>query len=318
MTTDSAPPAVEVRGLTKAYGRRTVVDSVTFDVPAGAVSGLIGPNGAGKTTVMAMLLGLVRPTGGSAKVLGHPLGRTQTYLSRVGALIEAPAFHPGLAGRENLRHLARLGRHDTAEIPGLVRLVGLSGRDDDRYGHYSLGMKQRLGIAAALLGDPDLVVLDEPTNGVDPQGMRDIRAIVREIAREGRTVLVSSHLLGELEAVCDHLVVLDRGGCRYAGPLEELGADDGSLLVARSTAPAGDLARLLRAADIPASATDGRVEISCAGTDLVALAERANATAHAGGVVLTELRPTYQSLEEKVLELVGAPTADRETEGAAS
>lgn len=318
MTTDSGPPAVQVRGLTKTYGRRTVVDAVTFDVPAGAVSGLIGPNGAGKTTVMAMLLGLVRPTSGTAQVLGRGIARPQDYLDRVGALIEAPAFHTGLTGAENLRHLARLGGHDRSGIGELVELVGLSGREDDRYGTYSLGMKQRLGIAAALLGDPELVVLDEPTNGVDPQGMRDIRRIVREIAGQGRTVLVSSHLLGELEAVCDHLVVLDRGGCRYAGPLDGLGADDGGSLVARAAVPADQLTALLRAADLPARSRDGSVEIDCAGTDLTDLAQRVNIAAYSGGVVLTELHPSHQSLEDRVLELVGSPRADRETEGALS
>src|SRR6266508_1854019 len=156
---------IETLGLTKRYGRRTAVEGLSISVPAGVVAGFVGPNGAGKTTTMSMLLGLVSPTGGTARVLGEPLSKPSAYLRQVGALIERPAFYPGLTGQENLGVLATIGGSDAAQIPSLLALVGLGNRGGDRFGAYSMGMKQRLGIAAALLGDPVLLILDEPTNG---------------------------------------------------------------------------------------------------------------------------------------------------------
>src|SRR5579875_956779 len=222
MRNDNEIEVVAVTGLTKRYGRRTVVDQVDLRLATGSITGLIGPNGAGKTTIMSMLLGLVRPSSGRGTVLGHDLSRPADYLAHVGALIEGPAFFGNLSGRDNLHYFARLGGHDVGIVPEVLDVVGLQGREGDSYSSYSLGMKQRLGIGAALLGDPELVILDEPTNGVDPAGMRDIRAMVRRIAADGRTVLISSHLLAELEHVCDRVIVLDQGGLRYSGPLHEL------------------------------------------------------------------------------------------------
>src|SRR3954469_19947191 len=203
------PPALSVTGLTKRYGARTVVDDLDIEVPAGVVAGFVGPNGAGKTTTMAMLLGLVRPSAGTALVLGESIEEPAAYLPRVGALIESPAFYPSLSGAENLRLFATVGGHDVAQIDALLDAVGLAGRGNDRYRSYSLGMKQRLGIAAALLGDPDLLVLDEPANGLDPQGVREMRSLIGGLAGTGRTVLVSSHDLSELEQVCDWLILID-------------------------------------------------------------------------------------------------------------
>jgi len=171
--TNAAPttaPAISARGLTKRYGSRRAVDALDLEIPAGAVAGFVGPNGSGKTTTMAMLLGLVQPTQGTGSVLGYALDEPASYLRRVGALIESPAFYPGLTGAENLRVLAAVGGHDERDITGLLEIVGLAGRGGDRFRGYSLGMKQRLGIAAALLGDPDLLILDEPINGLDPAG----------------------------------------------------------------------------------------------------------------------------------------------------
>ncbi|MGH9270136.1 MAG: ABC transporter ATP-binding protein, partial [Ilumatobacteraceae bacterium] len=202
----SGSAAVVVEMLTKRYGGRAAVDNLSFAIPTGTVAGLIGPNGAGKSTLMAMLLGLIRPTSGTGSVLGEPLGRTADYLNRVGALIESPAFHPAVSGIDNLRSLAVLGSRAQTNIPDLIELVGLAGRGDDRVGSYSMGMKQRLGIAASLLGDPELIILDEPNNGLDPVGMQDVRRLIGETADGGRTILVSSHLLGELELVCDWLI----------------------------------------------------------------------------------------------------------------
>src|SRR3990170_3714810 len=214
--------ALSVTGLTKRYGARTAVDDLDIDLPTGVVAGFVGPNGAGKTTTMAMLLGLVRPTAGTGTVLGHSIDRPADYLDRVGALIESPAFYPALSGEANLRMLATVAGHDPAPIPGLVDLVGLGGRGADRYRNYSLGMKQRLGIAAALLGDPELLILDEPANGLDPQGVREMRGLIGRVAERGRTVLVSSHDLSELEQVCDWLVLIDKGRSLYQGPTVSL------------------------------------------------------------------------------------------------
>ncbi|MDT4970560.1 MAG: type transport system ATP-binding protein, partial [Pseudonocardiales bacterium] len=191
MTNQQTSTALSVTGLTKRYGDRNAVDNLSIELPAGVVAGFVGPNGAGKTTTMAMLLGLVRPTAGTGTVLGASIDHPAAYLSRVGALIESPAFYPSLTGAENLRVFATIGAQDTARIPALLETVGLDGRGDDRYRSYSLGMKQRLGIAAALLGDPDLLILDEPANGLDPQGVREMRGLIGRLAGTGRTVLVS-------------------------------------------------------------------------------------------------------------------------------
>ena len=217
---DTTHDAVVVDGLTKRYGDRAAVDHLSFSVPAGAVAGLIGPNGAGKTTIMAMLLGLVQPDERHRpRCSATRSSRPADYLGRVGALIERPGVPPGRVGhRQPARRSPCWPASPPDDIAELIDLVGLTGRGDDRYGAYSLGMKQRLGIAAALLGDPDLVILDEPTNGLDPMGMQDIRDLIGEIAGDGRTVIVSSHLLSELEQVCDWLIVIDRGGLVHLGP----------------------------------------------------------------------------------------------------
>src|SRR6478752_99479 len=208
MTTPTADPIIRVEALTKRYGHRVAVDSLSFEVPRGVVAGFIGPNGAGKTTTLAMLLGLVAPSAGVGQVLGVDLGHPAGYLGRVGALIETPALYQGLTAVENLRVLTALGDHDRSRISIVLEQVGLADRAGDRFGTYSLGMKQRLGIAAALLGDPDLLILDEPTNGLDPVGIREIRTLIASLTSEQRTVLVSSHLLSEVEQICDHLVII--------------------------------------------------------------------------------------------------------------
>ncbi|HEV2819679.1 MAG TPA: ATP-binding cassette domain-containing protein [Solirubrobacteraceae bacterium] len=244
-----APPspdlAVSTRRLTKRYGRRTAVDALALAIPTGAVAGFVGPNGAGKTTTMAMLLGLVAPTGGEGTVLGEPLGQPRAFLSRVGALIETPAFYPRLTGAENLAVVATAGGRDPGEIPGLLDLVDLAGRGGDRFRGYSLGMKQRLGIAAALLGDPELLILDEPLNGLDPSGIHEMRRLIGRLADGSRTLLISSHVLAELDQVCDWLVVIDRGGLRYQGPATDFGARAATSIVAVPQ-HAGDLDRLQR------------------------------------------------------------------------
>ncbi|MFV0525000.1 MAG: ABC transporter ATP-binding protein [Acidimicrobiales bacterium] len=304
MDDDPSTPAIEAIDLTKRYGHQVAIDRVSFSIPAGSVSGLVGPNGAGKTTVMAALLGLVRPTAGTARVLGADISQPDSYMRRVGALIEYPAFHPRLSGRENLRKLALLGGHDRPGLDRILGQVGLTTRADDRFNTYSMGMKQRLGIAGALIGDPEIVVLDEPTNGVDPQGMKDIRAIIKGISAEGRTVLVSSHLLAELEAVCDHVVVLDSGGCAFAGRLSDLGRNQVTSIAARFDPTGVDLVRALADAGIEAEPVPGGVDVRIGSGDGRQLAGTVIAVAHAAGVVLTELVQHNPSLEDQVLELV--------------
>ena len=296
--------------LTKRFGSRTVVDAVSFAVPAGTVTGLVGPNGAGKTTIMGMLLGLVRPSSGEAWVLGSPVSDRAAYLPRVGSLIESPAFHPAVSAVDNLRALAILAGHPDDSVDDLIELVGLSGRGNDRYGTYSLGMKQRLGIAAALIGDPDLIILDEPTNGLDPVGMQDVRRLVRDIGDQGKTVIVSSHLLAELEAVCDWLIVVDQGGLVHCGPVAELGAGtDDVLVVGAGRNERERLAKVIHGFGREGVVHDegaGSLRIVLApGEDAYALAAALNREAHASGVVVNELQHVRADLEARFLSLVG-------------
>jgi ABC-2 type transport system ATP-binding protein len=310
--THTADDAVVAEALTKRFGSQTVVDRVSFTIPSGVVAGLIGPNGAGKTTILGMLLGLVRPTSGTAQVLGADVSSRGEYLGRVGSLIESPAFHPGVSAVDNLRALAVLdGRpSDTigAQIDELIDLVGLSGRGGDRYGSYSLGMKQRLGIAAALIGDPDLVVLDEPTNGLDPMGMQDVRRMIARIAAGGRTVIVSSHLLAELEAVCDWLVVVDRGGLVHCGPLTTLGGASDALVVAAGREHTDGLECVIRTLGLQPELHDPdtgawRLLVD-ESHDMRATATAINLAAHRAGIVVGELRHQRANLESRYLDLV--------------
>src|SRR5215217_7837380 len=207
---ETAAPLVEVTGLTKRYGDILAVDGVDLTVNPGEVYGFLGPNGAGKTTTLRILTGLIAPTSGTVRVLGGAPGQAQV-LARTGSMIESPAFYPYLSGLDNLRLLAEYGGVPRPRIQQVLRLVDLADRARDRFSTYSLGMKQRLGVAAALLKDPELVILDEPTNGLDPAGMRDMRALLRRLSGEGRTVVLSSHLLGEVEQVCDRVAVISSG-----------------------------------------------------------------------------------------------------------
>ncbi|MBW0105857.1 ABC transporter ATP-binding protein [Pseudonocardia sp. KRD291] len=220
--------AARAVGLRKVFGTTVAVDGIDLDVPAGSVFGMLGPNGSGKTTLIRMLLGLTRPSGGTAELLGRPVpdGLSAT-LPDVGALVEGPGFHPFLSGRENLRRVAmtepRLGRSEiAAAVETALERVGLAGAAGRRFRGYSLGMKQRLGLASALLVPRRLVVLDEPTNGLDPSGTREVRRIVGELRAGGATVLLSSHLLAEVEAICTHVAVLQAGSLVVSGELSTL------------------------------------------------------------------------------------------------
>jgi ABC-type multidrug transport system ATPase subunit len=220
---------VETANLTKRYGEHLAVDGVDLTVRGGEVYGFLGPNGAGKTTTLRMLLGLIRPTAGTARVLGTAPGRP-TALARIGMLIEAPAFYPYLSGADNLRVVARYARVPSSRVADMLRIVHLTDRAADRFGTYSLGMKQRLGVAAALLKDPELLILDEPTNGLDPAGMADMRELIRELGSGERTVVLSSHLLGEVQQVCDRVGIISGGRLLREGTVTEL-QGHGALLV---------------------------------------------------------------------------------------
>src|SRR6266508_4169307 len=300
------PAAVITNGLSKRYGRRLAVDALSIEVPAGVVAGFIGPNGAGKTTTMAMLLGLVRPSAGTATVLGDNVENPASYLGRVGALIEAPAFWPGLSGIENLRVLATLGGHDASRIPEVITLVGLGGRGSDRFGQYSFGMKQRLGIAAALLGDPALLVLDEPTNGLDPAGINEMREFIRSVGDGERTVLVSSHILSELEQVCDWLIVINQGSLVYQGPAQGFLSEGGTVITLAPEHPRDleRLAGLVRADGHEPRPEGAELIVPVAEYDPRMLALALNKAAIAHDIVLAELHVRRPSLESHYLAVV--------------
>jgi ABC-2 type transport system ATP-binding protein len=220
---------VTVRGLTKHFGRVRAVEDLTFDVPAGQVTGFLGPNGAGKTTTLRIVLGLVRPTAGEALIGGHRYDQLTHPRQRVGAVLEATGFHPGRRGRDHLRIGAQAAGLPVRRVDEVLDRVGLTDAGGRRVRGYSLGMRQRLGLAAALLGDPQVLVLDEPGNGLDPAGMAWLRTLLRELAGEGRTVLVSSHVLAEVAQTVDRVVIVADGRLRHAGPVHDLAATDASL-----------------------------------------------------------------------------------------
>jgi ABC-2 type transport system ATP-binding protein len=223
------PPVLQLDGLCRAYGGRMVVDHVDLALRRGEILGFLGPNGAGKTTTLRMALNLVRPTAGTARVLGHDVWREpRRVLPRVGALVEEPALYPHLSGRDNLRAFAAaVGGARTPTIRELLAVVGLTERQHDRVRTYSLGMKQRLGVAIALLNDPDLLVLDEPANGLDPLGIAEMRDLMARLAAEGRAVFLCSHVLREVEAICTRVAIVDRGRLVHEGSVDEVLAGTG-------------------------------------------------------------------------------------------
>jgi ABC-type multidrug transport system ATPase subunit len=295
--------AIDTQRLTKKYGNLVAVDRLTLRVARGEVYGFLGPNGAGKTTTLRMLMGLVRPTAGTATVLGERPGSSEG-LARIGALIEAPGFYPFLSARDNLRVMAMHAGVPAERVDVVLEDVELLGRANDRFAVYSQGMQQRLGVASALLKDPDVLILDEPTTGLDPKGMAEIRDFIRELGRGQRTVLLSSHLMPEVEQVCDRVGVIHRGALVREGTVDELRGDRG--LVVRAE-PLADAVRVLRERRDVAGirSDDGAVHFSASAS--AADINRALVTA---GVAVTELRSERASLEEVFLEL----TRDTEEE----
>jgi len=238
----ASPYVVETKGLTKRFGPRVAVDGVDLRIPAGSAFGYLGPNGAGKTTLIRMLLGLTSVSGGEVSVLGHSMPRESALaLARVGAIVEEPRFHRYLTGRENMEIVAAAREPDAhRRIEGALARVGLTKRADEKVRAYSLGMRQRLGVARALLGDPELLILDEPMNGLDPAGIEEFRFMIRGLVDEGRTVVLSSHLLDEVEKTCDAIAIVDQGRVVVQGSIDELTGEASTVLVAT-----GDDARAL-------------------------------------------------------------------------
>lgn len=288
--------AIEVSGLTKTYGEIKAVKGASFEVPLGTICGFVGPNGSGKTTTIRMLLSLISPTSGTGEILGETIAHPERYLAKVGAMIEGPAFYPALTGEENLRVLATLGGCAQDRIPYLLDLVGLGERGGSKYKTYSLGMKQRLGIAAALLPEPKLLILDEPTNGLDPAGIQEIRDLLSRLAKEGVTVFVSSHLLSEIEMISEYLVMLRKGEVIFFGKTADLLHRSRPTITVRAKEPS-DLPRLLElvaSQGHPAELIDGVLRID-ANEDWGA---ELNRIAFESGILLQQITPVRPSLEE--------------------
>ena len=301
-------PVIRTEHLTRRFGDIVAVRELDLEVDGGGVVGLVGPNGSGKSTLIRLLLGLIRPTSGSAQVFDSPISHPRAYAARIGALIEGPAFVPSISAQTNLRSLARLRGISNARVTEVLDIVGLLNRSKEPVKRFSLGMKQRLGIAAALLPDPELLVLDEPTNGLDPAGMVEIRALLRRLGDEGRTVVVSSHLLSEIEAACDTLAMIRYGELLYSGPLSDLVAQAGECIEAVPEYPGdiGSLAELLAARGWKASVRDEDVRVSAPASE----AAEVNRAAAEAGITLRALRPREASLEEIFLRMTGGSSGD--------
>ena len=295
--------AISVKDLTKIYGERSALSHATFEVPLGTVCGFVGPNGSGKTTTIRMLLGLITPSGGTGTVLGENITHPERYLPRVGAMIEGPAFYPALSGAENLRVLASLGGFPQERVASLLEKVGLADRGGSKYKTYSLGMKQRLGIAAALLPNPKLLVLDEPTNGLDPSGIQEIRNLIKDLASDGTSVFVSSHLLSELEQISEYLVMLREGEVLFSCRTQDLLAAQTATLIAKPEFTV-DLSKLVEIATRhghTATVEGGAVHI-VGDADWGATLNR---LAFNAGITLSELTATQPTLEETFFEMTG-------------
>lgn len=296
-------PAISVSNLSKRYGEVLAVDDATFEVPMGTICGFVGPNGSGKTTTIRMLLGLIKSSSGSGSIIGNSIAHPEKYLKEVGAMIEGPAFYPALSGLENLKVLAKLGGINFERCQELLELVGLGDRGGDKYKTYSLGMKQRLGIAAALLPNPKLLILDEPTNGLDPAGIQEVRDLLEKLASEGVTVFVSSHLLSELEMISKYLVMLRKGKVIFSGPIQELLHRNKPTIVAKPTSlnSLPFLAELVSKTGHQAIVEDDHVRVDAEESFAVTL----NKLAFENGIVLAQLTPVRASLEETFFELTG-------------
>jgi ABC-2 type transport system ATP-binding protein len=294
---------IEVEGLRKEYqrGRTVAVDALDLAVPSGGVFGFLGPNGSGKTTTIRCVLGLARPTKGSVRLLGRPVpDGLREALPRVGAIVETPALFPTMSGRVNLELLGAIDRIGRGRVDAILEQVGLAERADDLVHRYSLGMRQRLALGAALLKDPELLILDEPANGLDPAGMRTVRELLRKLAAEGRTVFVSSHLLSEIQQTCDRVAILSHGRCVTQGTVAEVSAaaGHGAAMLVTTDDLSGALGVLERAG-FSAERRDRHLRVAVGTADAV----RVSRTLGEHGHWVSDLRPDERSLEDLFLEL---------------
>jgi len=290
-------PVVSARSLTKRFGKLVAVDDLSFELAPGTVTGFLGPNGAGKTTTLRMLLGLAEPTSGGSELFGAAYAQLERPAFRVGAVLEATDFHPGRSGRTHLLTLALAEGIQARRVDDALRLVELEGAARRRVKTYSLGMRQRLGLAAALLGDPELLILDEPANGLDPEGVRWLRDFLRAFAADGKTVFVSSHVLAEIAQTVDRVLIINKGRLVVESPLSELTARVGGTVRVRSPQAAELEARLREAGVETAHSLDHELVVHGATSD------RVGEIAAAAGIVLHELVAQSSSLEDVFLEL---------------
>ncbi len=311
-------PIIEIEGLRKEYRRRrgtaVAVDSLDLSVPEGGVFGFLGPNGSGKTTTIRCLLGLVRPTAGTMRLFGRPVpGSLSDTMRRIGAIVEAPALFPNMTGRENLRLLAKIDGISNARVDAVLEQVGLAERSRCSVRTYSLGMRQRLGLGAALLKDPELLILDEPANGLDPAGIREVRELLRRLGTDGRTVFVSSHQLSEVEQTCDAVAILRRGACVATGSVAEVkaSASSGQSGILLKAADAGAASAALQMAGYPVEPRNGHLRV---GAPLSEAAE-VNRLLAAQDIWLSELRPDEQHLEDLFLEITRDPPSTIRLDG---
>src|SRR6266498_54875 len=300
MAMSVAEHVIETRDLTRVYGKHVrAVDRLNLLVRRGEVYGFLGPNGAGKTTTLRMLLGLVHATSGTTLVLGRAPGDPQSLI-RVGAMVEEPAFYPYLSGRDNLRVMARFASLPEDGVDAALDVVDLLGRGGDRFKTYSQGMRQRLGVAAALLKDPDLLILDEPTNGLDPAGVAEMRSLIRRLGSGDRTVLLSSHMLGEVQQICDRVGVISRGTLIAEGAVDELRGRGAVLVRAEPLAAARESAeRLLGTGRV--EVLDGTLRLDSDPADVPKITQGLVLA----GLAVSEIRPMERTLEDVFLELTG-------------
>ena len=291
---------IEASGLTKRYGAKTAVDRISFTIEPGTVTGFLGPNGAGKSTTMRLIMGLDKPTEGSVKINGRSYQDLAAPLCEVGALLDAKGLHGSRTARAHLTQLAVSNGIPTRRVDEVLDITGLTPVAKKRVKGFSLGMGQRLGIAAALLGDPRILIFDEPVNGLDPEGVKWVRETCRRLAREGRTVFISSHLMSEMAQTADHLIVIGRGRILTSGPVDEVIASVTSDVVRVTSPGAASLARALQGAGIAVELKDATTL-----TTTEAPAARIGEIAAANGVVLHELTTIHASLEDAYLELTG-------------
>jgi ABC-2 type transport system ATP-binding protein len=299
---------IQIEGLRKEYrrlrgGSTRALDGLDLEVPEGGVFGFLGPNGSGKTTTIRCLFGLVRPTAGTVRMLGAAPDALASVIGRVASMVETPAFFPNFSGRRNLELLARMRGRGRAQVMAVLDQVGLAARARDPFRTYSLGMKQRLGLAAALLCDPEVLILDEPANGLDPAGIKEVRNLIRRLGAEGRTVFVSSHLLGEVQQMCDRVAILARGRLVTSGTVEEVLAHGHRAAMVVRVAETARAADVLRAAGFDVSPDGEALQVVAEPAD----GARINELLADAGMYLSELRPAEVDLETVFFELTEAP-----------